>query len=316
MTGRIETAGPNSERELATTGLVAARERARATLSAAVDTDGAVRRPCASRTLETTLLLVLLRKRDCHPEQERELTAFLTTPRAQASGYDAALAQAVLHGRTTGTDVVSGELLAGFDHFSLARKRLLFDVYLAVAGAVPFDASMLRPSRAAGPGGSEDSNAKSGAGEDTKTKAAANGATKTGGKVTFCKTEDLAIDARDAAPDKDSGRIDITMINRGSTTCSATGFAGVDIKDADNTSNPIERGHAQPRITTLEPGDAAVFNLAYDIDNTGNSLASPTNILVTPPNETHTVSLKWPAGAGEIKGAYTDVEVYPTHTTK
>jgi hypothetical protein len=106
------------------------------------------------------------------------------------------------------------------------------------------------------------------------------------------------------------------MVNRGSTTCSATGFAGVDIKDADHTSSPIERGHAQPRITTLKPGDAAVFDLAYDIDPSGKSLASPTNILVTPPNETHTVSLKWPAGAGAIKGAYTDVEVYPTHTTK
>lgn len=168
-----------------------------------------------------------------------------------------------------------------------------------------------------GSGRSEADNAKSGSGEDTEARAgAANGATKTGGKVTFCKTADLAIDARDAAPDENAGRIDITMINRGSTTCSATGFAGVDIKDADNTSNPIERGHAQPRVTTLKPGDAAVFNLAYDIDNSGDSLASPTNLLVTPPNETHTVSLKWPAGAGEIKGAYTDVEVYPTHTTE
>ncbi|MGW6404951.1 DUF4232 domain-containing protein [Streptomyces sp. NPDC055134] len=166
-----------------------------------------------------------------------------------------------------------------------------------------------------GSGSSEASNAKSGSGEDTEAEAA-NSATETGGKVTFCKTQDLAIDATDAAPDEASGRIDITMINRGSTTCSATGFAGVDIKDTDNTSNPIERGHAQPRVTILKPGDAAVFNLAYDIDNTGGSLASPTNILVTPPNETHTVSLQWPAGAGEIKGAYTDVEVYPTHTTK
>ncbi|MFF2902009.1 DUF4232 domain-containing protein [Streptomyces sp. NPDC057966] len=166
-----------------------------------------------------------------------------------------------------------------------------------------------------GSGSSEAGNVKSGSGEDTEAEAAANGATEASGKVTFCKTDDLAIDATDAAPDKDSGRIDITMINRGSTTCSATGFAGVDIKDADNTSNPIERGHAQPRITTLKPGEAAVFDLAYDIDNTGASLASPTNILVTPPNETHTVTLKWPAGAGEIKGAYTDVEVYPTHTT-
>lgn len=182
------------------------------------------------------------------------------------------------------------------------------------------------PEGGTGTAGSEAGNAKTGSGEDTEARAGgadvskgtngANGATQTGGKVTFCKTADLAIDATDAAPDKTSGRIDITMINRGSTTCSATGFAGVDIKDTDHTSNPVGRGQAQPRITTLKPGDAAVFDLAYDIDSTGNSLAHPTNILVTPPNETHTVTLNWPAGAGDIKGAYTDVEVYPTHTTE
>ncbi|MEU3736274.1 DUF4232 domain-containing protein [Streptomyces sp. NPDC032198] len=168
-----------------------------------------------------------------------------------------------------------------------------------------------------GSGGSTAGNdAKAGSGKDTTAEAAANNAMQTSTKVTFCKTEDLAIDAVDAAPDETSGRINITMINRGSTTCSATGFAGVDIKDADHTSNPIERGPAQPRVTTLKPGDAAVFNLAYTIDNSGNSLTSPTNILVTPPNETHTVTLDWPAAAGDIKGAYTDVQVYPTHTTK
>ncbi|MGW2343609.1 DUF4232 domain-containing protein [Streptomyces sp. NPDC001661] len=163
----------------------------------------------------------------------------------------------------------------------------------------------------------EAGDAKTGSGSDTEVQAgAANSATKSGTKTAFCKTEDLAIDAVDAAPDESAGRINITMVNRGSTTCSATGFAGVDIKDADHTSNPIERGHAQPRVTTLKPGDAAVFNLAYDIDASGESLASPTNILVTPPNETHTVTLDWPAGAGAVKGAYTDVEVYPTHTTE
>ncbi|MFD9883428.1 DUF4232 domain-containing protein [Streptomyces alboflavus] len=162
---------------------------------------------------------------------------------------------------------------------------------------------------------SEAGGEKAGSGGDAKSEAAPNGGTKTGGKVTFCKTADLAIDAADAAPDETSGRIDVTMVNRGSTTCSATGFAGVDIKDADNTSNPIERSRAQPRVTTLGPGDSAVFNLAYDIDSTGDSLTSPTDIEVTPPNETHSVTLAWPEGAGAIKGAYTDVQVYPTHTT-
>ncbi|MFI0237816.1 DUF4232 domain-containing protein [Streptomyces sp. NPDC016845] len=157
---------------------------------------------------------------------------------------------------------------------------------------------------------------KADSGKGTDHQGAANGATGTSDKVGFCKTEDLAIDAVNAAPDETAGRIDITMVNRGSATCSATGFAGVDITDVDHTTSPIERGPAQPRVTVLKPGEAAIFNLAYTIDNSGNSLASPTEILVTPPNETHTVTLKWPAGAGDIKGAYTDVQVYPTHTTK
>lgn len=164
--------------------------------------------------------------------------------------------------------------------------------------------------------GSQASDAKSGSGGKTDAgSGSAAGSASSGGKVAFCKTADLAIDAADAAPGGGEGRINITMINRGSTTCSATGFAGVDIKDADHTSSPIERGSAQSRVTILKPGDAAVFDLAYTIDTSGNSLATPTNILVTPPNETHTVTLNWPAGAGDIKGAYTDVQVYPTHTT-
>lgn len=58
----------------------------------------------------------------------------------------------MLHGQRTGADVVGQELLADFEHFSIARKRLLFDVYLAVAGAVPFEETMLQPVRVAGPG--------------------------------------------------------------------------------------------------------------------------------------------------------------------
>ncbi|TWV33477.1 DUF4232 domain-containing protein [Streptomyces misionensis] len=174
-----------------------------------------------------------------------------------------------------------------------------------------------RPQGESGSGSAEAGAGTSDSGRNTRAGGdSGNGTTTTGGRIAFCRTANLAIDAADAAPDPHSGRIDITMVNRGSTTCSATGFAGVDIKDADHTSSPIERGPAQPRVTILKPGDAAVFDIAYDIDNSGNSLTSPTDILVTPPNETHTVSLPWPAGAGSVKGAYTDVQVYPTHTTK
>jgi hypothetical protein len=159
--------------------------------------------------------------------------------------------------------------------------------------------------------GSQAGSGKTGSGNDT-----ASGASANGGTITFCKTANLAIDAQNASPDGTEGRINITMVNRGSTTCSATGFAGVDIKDADHTSSPIERASAQPRVTTLKPGESAIFDLAYTIDDSGNSQNNPTNLLVTPPNETHTVTLNWPSDAGAIKGAYTDVKLYPTHTTK
>ncbi|MGO4463033.1 DUF4232 domain-containing protein [Streptomyces sp. M-16] len=172
------------------------------------------------------------------------------------------------------------------------------------------------PDSRPGSGGAQAGSAKPGSGAGSSSSSGAvNGGAESGGTMAFCKTADLAVEATNAAPDQSSGRINITMVNRGSGTCSATGFAGVDIKDADHTSNPVARGQAQPRVTTLKPGDAAVFDLAYTIDGSGKSLAHPTDILVTPPNETHTVSLKWPAGAGGIKGAYTDVQVYPTHTT-
>ncbi|MEU1657780.1 DUF4232 domain-containing protein [Streptomyces griseofuscus] len=165
-----------------------------------------------------------------------------------------------------------------------------------------------------GSGGSTDGQSASSSGGSGKAgSGSTGGGTTTSGKVTFCRTADLAIDAVDASPDKTSGRIDVTMVNRGSTTCSATGFPGVDIKDADHTSSPVDRGPAQPRITVLKPGAAAVFDIAYDIDSSGKSLTSPTDILVTPPNETHTVDLKWPAGAKPVKGSYVGVQVYPTH---
>ncbi|MEU5793143.1 DUF4232 domain-containing protein [Streptomyces sp. NPDC047813] len=188
------------------------------------------------------------------------------------------------------------------------------------ASSAPTDSSSASSSSSAGSGAPSQGGSGSGgtaAGQSASSSGGSgksgSGGTATGGKVTFCRTANLAIDAVDASPDKVSGRIDITMVNRGSTTCSATGFAGVDIKDADHTSSPVDRGHAEPRITVLKPGDAAVFDIAYDIDSSGKSLTSPTDILVTPPNETHTVDLKWPAGAKPVKGSYIGVQVYPTH---
>ncbi|MDX3229789.1 DUF4232 domain-containing protein [Streptomyces sp. ME19-01-6] len=133
-----------------------------------------------------------------------------------------------------------------------------------------------------------------------------------GGKSKFCRTNDLVMEAVDSSPDQKVGEVTVQMTNKGAKTCSATGFAGVDLKDIDGTSAPVHRGGEQPRITDLKPGDTATFSISYEVDFSGDSLASPTNIIVTPPNETHSVSLEWPADALKLAGPYDDkIQVHP-----
>ncbi|MFD8382306.1 DUF4232 domain-containing protein [Streptomyces sp. NPDC059679] len=162
-------------------------------------------------------------------------------------------------------------------------------------------------------GGAQGSDAKgkegseAGGGQD-----ATDGAAKGGGKSKFCRTSDLIMEAVDSSPDQKVGEVTVQMTNKGAKTCSATGFAGVDLKDTDGTSAPVQRGGEQPRITDLKPGDTATFSISYEVDFSGDSLASPTNIIVTPPNETHSVSLEWPAEALKLAGPYDDkIQVHP-----
>ena len=88
------------------------------------------------------------------------------------------------------------------------------------------------------------------------------------------------------------------MTDRSSAACSVTGFAGSGVTDEDATANPVPRGEAGPRVTEVQPGDAAVFNLPYEVDSSGKSLTHPAELQVTPPNQTSHVTVKWPAGAG------------------
>ncbi|AKA08798.1 hypothetical protein SAZ_23515 [Streptomyces noursei ZPM] len=115
-----------------------------------------------------------------------------------------------------------------------------------------------------------------------------------------------------APPARDVFDALVQMTNKGGSTCSAAGFAGVDLKDADGTSAPVHRGGEVPRITDLKPGDTATFSISYKVDFSGDSLASPTDIIVTPPNETHSVDLKWPADALKLGGSYDEsIQVHP-----
>ncbi|GAA2603607.1 DUF4232 domain-containing protein [Streptomyces axinellae] len=153
---------------------------------------------------------------------------------------------------------------------------------------------------------------KSDSGKDTSTRTGSGtGSASHAKKGKFCRTADLAMDAQDTSPDAETGDVTVTMINRGSTTCSATGFAGLDITDADHTTSPIERAKNQPRITNLKPGDAASFNVSFKLAANGEGASKPTELVVTPPNETHSVKIKWPSGEMATPYADDSVEVHP-----
>jgi hypothetical protein len=184
------------------------------------------------------------------------------------------------------------------------------DTDTAATGAGPAASGTASSSGAQG-GNAQPGNGKSGSHTGPSRAGSGSGASKSGGKGTFCRTSDLVMEADNSSHGTD-GEITVQMTNKGGGTCSATGFAGVDLKDADHTSAPIQRGGEQPRITDLKPGDTATFSISYTVDHSGSGLAKPTNIIVTPPNETHSVSLKWPADAQKLAGPYDDkIRVHP-----
>ncbi|MBO8190303.1 DUF4232 domain-containing protein [Streptomyces oryzae] len=173
-------------------------------------------------------------------------------------------------------------------------------------------------------GGSSDDGASSGGTEarGAKQQGSGDGATEAGAgsgngsgegteQARFCKVADLDMSARDVKHEE-RGNVIVTMTNKGSTACSVTGFPGVMLKDADNTSNPISRDDNQPRIANLKPGQNGVFNISYQTSPGGEpDESNPTHIEVTPPHESRHITLRWPSGA--VKGHYSDVLVHPIH---
>ncbi|SEG95217.1 Protein of unknown function [Actinacidiphila yanglinensis] len=189
------------------------------------------------------------------------------------------------------------------------------------AGSAPASstapASPLAPSSsAAAPSSAPSAGAPSAAAPSagsSSTGGSGNDVASSGGKTPSCRTADLTMQAKNTSPDSRTGDVTVLMTNRGSGTCSAAGFAGADLKDSDGTSVSVARGREVPKITDLRPGQTASFSISYSVDTSGDHLYNPVAILTTPPNETHSVSLKWPAGAPPLAGPYgsSTIQVHP-----
>lgn len=117
------------------------------------------------------------------------------------------------------------------------------------------------------------------------------------GKVGKCRTDELEITAMNHTIDGDpDGTVAVQLKNRGSRDCTLSGFAGVDLK-TNAGSLSAKRSGEQAGPAVLKPGKSVAFGINYPLNTSGGSGVRVTGLLVTPPDETKSVTLDWPGAA-------------------
>ncbi|WP_405408748.1 DUF4232 domain-containing protein [Streptomyces decoyicus] len=157
-----------------------------------------------------------------------------------------------------------------------------------------------------------DSQAAPGAKADTKADGAAKQpgsahANGGGGKASSggqrCHTSGLTAafaTGEDATPDPNGEgptTTSIVLTNKGSSTCKIGGFPGVDLKSESGQSWSLRRSSAKHTSITLGPGDSTDFTINLGLAEKDEAHPwMPASVTVTPPNETTSLTLKWPWG--------------------
>lgn len=93
----------------------------------------------------------------------------------------------------------------------------------------------------------------------------------------------------------DQQHLEVLMTNSSGSTCTVNGFPGVDLKAADTWS--LVRSGKTASAVTLKSGASASFVITYLPWQAGSGQEfKATSLVVTPPNETTSVTLTWPGG--------------------
>ncbi|WP_121748399.1 DUF4232 domain-containing protein [Streptomyces sp. E2N166] len=139
------------------------------------------------------------------------------------------------------------------------------------------------------------------------------GGTDEDGKAAKCRTDELEITATDATiGGDDRGTVAVDLKNGGGRDCSLAGHAGVDLKTNSGTLSAERTGDSAPSVV-LADGDTVTFGITYPINDSGGSGVRITGLVVTPPDETKSVTLDWPGHATlpVTDGSGTPVQVGP-----
>ncbi|MFC8719305.1 DUF4232 domain-containing protein [Kitasatospora sp. NPDC057198] len=119
------------------------------------------------------------------------------------------------------------------------------------------------------------------------------------GKAAKCRTADLTITATDQTISGDpENTVVVALKNHSGKDCTISGYAGVDLKAAEGTLS-AERSGEPVVAAVLKDGKSTYFGISYPANNTGGTGVRITGLVVTPPDETQSVTLPWP-GAGSL----------------
>ncbi|MFJ2899487.1 DUF4232 domain-containing protein [Streptomyces sp. NPDC087218] len=147
-----------------------------------------------------------------------------------------------------------------------------------------------------GSGGSDEGGKDSG-GKDSGGQGTAAGTGSGGGGNGKCRTDELEVTATDSTIGGDTeGTVAVEFKNGGGRDCTLSGYAGVDLKTASGTVSAQRTGEkSEPMV--LKDGKSVYFGITYPVNDSGGSGVRITGLVVTPPNETKSVTLDWPGGA-------------------
>ncbi|MGW7517248.1 DUF4232 domain-containing protein [Streptomyces sp. NPDC054796] len=165
-------------------------------------------------------------------------------------------------------------------------------------------------------GGSEESAMNTGGDSGSTGSTEAKDAEGSGnGQITTgtCKTSNLALSA---AHGMGEGDVVVTFKNTGEA-CSLKGFPGVDLK-ADGGPGGISanRSDLDAPAVALQNGDETRFTLHTPRNDTGGSGVDIDRLVVTPPNETHSKTVKIGLNIPVTDHSTSDVTVDPVGTGK
>ncbi|MFF1874389.1 DUF4232 domain-containing protein [Kitasatospora herbaricolor] len=156
------------------------------------------------------------------------------------------------------------------------------------APAAPPKSTASTPGGSSGPGS---------AGQATPGGSGGTGAAGGNGTSGKCRTDELEITAVERTIDGDlDGTVVVELKNHSGRDCSISGYPGADLKTTAGQLSAKRTG--EPVVSAvLKNGKSTFFGIIYPLNKSNGSGIRITGLIVTPPDETKSVTLNWPGAA-------------------